>query len=94
MALARDRGGALAALLATPPVGFDAGRRSDGSDKLSDELPDELPDGSDWDEDVGGGYIPGIPSMDSALVDALGPDGRDVAALGNLVARLRAATGR
>ena len=30
----------------------------------------------------------------SALVDALGPDGRDVAALGRLVARLRAATGR
>jgi len=30
----------------------------------------------------------------SALVDALGPDGRDVAALGALVARLRAATGR
>ena len=28
----------------------------------------------------------------SALVDALGPDGRDVAALGSLVARLRAAT--
>ena len=30
----------------------------------------------------------------SALVDALGPDGRDVAALGALVGRLRAATGR
>ena len=30
----------------------------------------------------------------SALVDALGPDGTDVAALGALVARLRAATGR
>ena len=30
----------------------------------------------------------------SALVDALGPDGRDVAALGALVAKLRAATGR
>ena len=30
----------------------------------------------------------------SALVDALGPDGRDVAALSALVARLRAATGR
>jgi tryptophan synthase alpha chain len=30
----------------------------------------------------------------SALVDALGPDGRDVAALGRLVARLRGATGR
>ena len=30
----------------------------------------------------------------SALVDALGPDGRDVAALGALVARLRAATTR
>lgn len=30
----------------------------------------------------------------SALVDALGPDGRDVAALGRLVAALRAATGR
>jgi tryptophan synthase alpha chain len=30
----------------------------------------------------------------SALVDALGPDGRDVAALGGLVARLREATGR
>ncbi len=29
----------------------------------------------------------------SALVDALGPDGRDVAALGALVGRLRAATG-
>ena len=29
----------------------------------------------------------------SALVDALGPDGRDVAALGRLVAELRAATG-
>ena len=30
----------------------------------------------------------------SALVDALGPDGRDVAALGRLVARLRGATAR
>jgi tryptophan synthase alpha chain len=30
----------------------------------------------------------------SALVDALGPDGRDVAALGALVGRLRAGTGR
>jgi tryptophan synthase alpha chain len=30
----------------------------------------------------------------SALVDALGPDGRDVAALGRLVATLRGATGR
>jgi tryptophan synthase alpha chain len=30
----------------------------------------------------------------SALVDALGPDGRDVAALGRLVANLRAVTGR
>ena len=30
----------------------------------------------------------------SALVDALGPDGRDVAALGSLVASLRAATAR
>lgn len=30
----------------------------------------------------------------SALVDALGPDGRDVASMGRLVARLRAATGR
>ena len=30
----------------------------------------------------------------SALVDALGPDGRDLAALGRLVARLRAATAR
>ena len=30
----------------------------------------------------------------SALVDALGPDGRDVAALGALVRRLRSATGR
>ena len=30
----------------------------------------------------------------SALVDALGPDGREVAALGALVGRLRAATGR
>jgi len=30
----------------------------------------------------------------SALVDALGRDGTDVAALGALVARLRAATGR
>jgi tryptophan synthase alpha chain len=30
----------------------------------------------------------------SALVDALGPDGRDVAALGRLVARLRSATAR
>jgi tryptophan synthase alpha chain len=30
----------------------------------------------------------------SALVDALGPDGSDVAALGALVAKLRAATGR
>lgn len=30
----------------------------------------------------------------SALVDALGPDGRDVAALGRLVAELRAATAR
>jgi tryptophan synthase alpha chain len=30
----------------------------------------------------------------SALVDALGPDGTDVAALGTLVARLRSATGR
>ncbi len=30
----------------------------------------------------------------SALVDTLGPDGRDVAALGALVGRLRAATGR
>ena len=30
----------------------------------------------------------------SALVDALGPDGRDVAALGALVGKLRAATGR
>ena len=30
----------------------------------------------------------------SALVDALGPDGRDVAALGRLVARLREATTR
>ena len=30
----------------------------------------------------------------SALVDALGPDGRDVAALGALVGTLRAATGR
>jgi tryptophan synthase alpha chain len=30
----------------------------------------------------------------SALVDALGPDGRDVAALGRLVTDLRAATGR
>jgi tryptophan synthase alpha chain len=30
----------------------------------------------------------------SALVDALGTDGRDVAALGSLVGRLRAATGR
>ena len=30
----------------------------------------------------------------SALVDALGPDGRDVAALGDLVTTLRAATGR
>jgi tryptophan synthase alpha chain len=30
----------------------------------------------------------------SALVDALGPDGRDVAALGRLVARLRGAAGR
>jgi tryptophan synthase alpha chain len=30
----------------------------------------------------------------SALVDALGPDGRDVAALGRLVTSLRAATGR
>jgi tryptophan synthase alpha chain len=30
----------------------------------------------------------------SALVDALGPDGRDVAALGRLVGELRAATGR
>ena len=30
----------------------------------------------------------------SALVDALGPDGRDVAALGALVGRLRVATGR
>ncbi len=29
----------------------------------------------------------------SALVDALGPNGRDVAALGRLVAELRAATG-
>ena len=29
----------------------------------------------------------------SALVDALGPDGRDVAALGRLVADLRGATG-
>jgi tryptophan synthase alpha chain len=29
----------------------------------------------------------------SALVDALGPDGRDLAALSSLVARLRAATG-
>jgi tryptophan synthase alpha subunit len=29
----------------------------------------------------------------SALVDALGPDGHDVAALGRLVAELRAATG-
>jgi tryptophan synthase alpha subunit len=28
----------------------------------------------------------------SALVDALGPDGRDVAALGRLVRQLRAAT--
>ena len=30
----------------------------------------------------------------SALVDAMGPDGRDVAALGRLVGELRAATGR
>jgi len=30
----------------------------------------------------------------SALVDALGPDGRDVTALGALVAQLRAATAR
>ena len=30
----------------------------------------------------------------SALVDALGPDGRDVAALGRAVAALRAATAR
>jgi tryptophan synthase alpha subunit len=30
----------------------------------------------------------------SALVDALGPDGRDTAALGRLVAQLRAATRR
>jgi tryptophan synthase alpha chain len=30
----------------------------------------------------------------SALVDALGPDGREVAALGRLVASLRAATAR
>jgi tryptophan synthase alpha chain len=30
----------------------------------------------------------------SALVDALGPDGRDVAALRTLVARLRSATAR
>ena len=30
----------------------------------------------------------------SALVDALGPGGRDLAALGRLVARLRAATAR
>jgi hypothetical protein len=30
----------------------------------------------------------------SALVDALGDEGRDVAALGALVARLRGATGR
>ena len=30
----------------------------------------------------------------SALVDALGPDGRDVEALGTLVRRLRAATAR
>ena len=30
----------------------------------------------------------------SALVDALGPDGRDVVALGALVGKLRAATGR
>jgi len=29
----------------------------------------------------------------SALVDAMGPDGRDVAALGTLVGELRAATG-
>ena len=81
MALARDRGGALAALLATPPVGFDAGRRSDGSDGS---------DGSDWDEDVGGG----IPSMDSALVDALTPDWRagDGAADARTLATLAADT--
>ena len=66
MALARDRGGALAALLATPSVGFNAGRRSrvDGSDGSDDR------DGDVW------GSISYYPSMDSALVDALTPDWR------------------
>ena len=66
MALARDRGGALAALLATPSVGFNAGRRSrvDGSDGSDDR------DGDVW------GSISYYPSIDSALVDALTPDWR------------------